>query len=150
MRDYQRDILLEKLDRDSGTLGIDIPEEIKINEEEIDYGLPDEYISGDCFLLKDYLLDLDKEDTVNESIDGVKIFLRKKINSSREHIKEHDISYSEGEKIVSEMKGVERALNTLRDPGESIDIEDEVNRKEKADQKRWLNFLRKATGNNNE
>ncbi|PHQ45429.1 hypothetical protein DJ68_12875, partial [Halorubrum sp. C3] len=62
-----------------------------------------------------------------------------------EPIEENEVSYEEGERLASSIIGIDRALEALEGL-DAPDPETEAKRQEAADQKRWMNFLKKALG----
>lgn len=55
------------------------------------------------------------------------------------------MSYDEGRRLAEDIVGIDRALNALEQL-RPVDLEQEEHRQNAADQKRWMNFLKKALG----
>src|SRR6056297_3283467 len=117
---YARSQLLERVEREGATVGVDIPERIEIQGEEVD--------------LRSFVFEIKRRDTIpageHERVDL---------------IEEGDISYEEGEELARAVIGIDRALNALESLGPT-DLEREQQAQEVADRKRWLSFLKKALG----
>jgi hypothetical protein len=128
MKEYEREALLDRADRDSVSVGTRIPRTVELD--------------GDEFELADYVFEAraGEEDDIKEK----KKLLRRRRNDLLDRIREDNLTYEEGEDIVERVAGIDRALNVLQGTGE--DIEAEARAKEKADQKRWQNFVKKVKG----
>lgn len=135
MREFQRKQLLERVDREGATVGADIPETITIQGEEID--------------LQEFVFETKRRDTVpqgeRERVETAKKNLRRERLKRRQRIEEGDISYERGEELARSIVGIDRALNAL-DQLEAVDIQQEADAKQTADQQRWMQFLQKALG----
>ncbi len=135
MNDIERRQLLERLDREGATVGADIPDRIEVQGEELD--------------LQSFVFEIRRRDTVpkgeRERVETAKKNLRRERLQRRQRIEEGDISYEEGEQLVEDVVGIERALNALEQLG-SANVEDEAQAQEMADRKRWMKFLKKALG----
>lgn len=135
MQEYERKQLLAKLDREGATVGADIPDRITVQGEEID--------------LREFVFEIKRRETIpsgeRERVDRAKKNLRRERLQRKQRIEEGDIPYDEGERLVESIIGIERALNALESLSPT-DIEQEEQRKEMADRKRWMNFLKQALG----
>lgn len=129
MKDYERKTLLEKLDRDGGTIGASIPEEVEF--------------AGESFPLRRYVVGDDRPD-VPFSEDEVKKRLRRLRLDLVDEIEEGDLDYEEGQHLVERVRGIGRALESLEGSGGSV--EREAHAAEVADEKRWRSFLEEVTG----
>jgi hypothetical protein len=136
VKEFQRKQLLERIERDSATVGVDIPDEITIQGEELD--------------LHEFVFEIRRRETVpsgeRDRVERAKKNLRRERLQRRQRIEDEDISFEEGERLADAIIGIDRALNALEQLG-TVDIEQEAKRQEAADQKRWMNFLKKALGN---
>jgi len=132
MKDYERETLLDRADRDSVSVGAHVPETVELDGEE--------------FALADYVFEAraGEADDVKEK----KKLLRNKRIDLLDEIRESDLTYEEGERIVERVAGIDRALNILQGSGGGIEAE--ARAKEKADEKRWLDFVDKVTGSDDE
>lgn len=136
MRDYEREILLERIGKESATVGASIPDEIEVQGETVD--------------LQEFVFEIKRRDTVpsgeRERVETAKRNLRRERIRRKERIEDGDVSFEEGEEVAEVIVGIDRALNALESLGSPTDIEGEEARQETADKKRWMNFLRKALG----
>lgn len=135
MKEFERKQLLERVDREGATVGASIPETITVQDEEID--------------LQEFVFEIKRRDTVpsgeRERVERAKKNLRRERLQRKQRIERGEMSYEEGERLAESVIGLDRALSAL----ESLDggdIEQEARRKETMDQKRWMNFLKKALG----
>jgi hypothetical protein len=135
VQEYDRKRLLERIEREAATVGVDIPESIEVQGEEI--------------ALHEFVFETKRRETVpageRERVDRAKKNLRRERLQRRQRIEEGDISYEEGERLANSIVGIDRALNALESLGPT-DVEAEAKAKEAADDKRWLNFLEQALG----
>ena len=135
MREFERKQLLERLDRDGATVGAEIPDRIEVQGEEID--------------LRSFVFEIKRRETVpkdeRERVETAKKNLRRERLQRRQRIEEGEINYEEGERLVRDVIGIDRALDALEQLGPA-DLEREARAQEVADRKRWMQFLRKALG----
>ncbi len=139
MREFERKQLLERIEREGATVGVDIPDRITVQGEEID--------------LQEFVFEIRRRETVpsgeRERVERAKKNLRRERLQRKQRIEDEDITYEEGERIAEAVIGIDRALNALEQLG-TVDLEQERKRQEAADRKRWMNFLRKALGHEDE
>ena len=135
MKDFERKQLLERIGRESATLGMDIPDEIEVQGEEIE--------------LQSFVFEIKRRDTIpsgeRERVDTAKRNLRRERMERKDRIEEGEISYEEGDRLANSIIGIDRALEALEQLGPA-NIEQEQQVKETADKKRWMKFLKKALG----
>jgi len=135
VKEYERKQLLERLDRAGSTIGADIPERITIQGEEV--------------ALREFVFEIKRRETVppgeRERVEEAKSNLRRERLQRRQRIEDGEISYEEGERLAEAVVGIDRALNALENLGPT-DLEGEAKRKEMADQKRWMSFLKQVLG----
>lgn len=135
VQEYQRKQLLERIGRESATLGVDIPERIEVQGQEV--------------TLHEFVFEIKRLDRVpkgeRERVEQAKKNLRRERLARKQRIEEADISFEEGEEIAEAIIGIDRALEALGSLG-PVDVEAEAKRQEAADTKRWVNFLRQALG----
>ncbi|QLH79554.1 hypothetical protein HZS55_20650 [Halosimplex rubrum] len=135
MQEYERKQLLERIGREGATVGATIPERIEIQGEHID--------------LREFVFEIKRRDTVpageRERVDQAKKNLRRERRERKEMIEDGDISRTEGEELTEAIVGIDRALNALENLGPT-NLEAEIEAQETADKKRWMNFLKKALG----
>jgi len=135
MKEYEREILLERIGRDGATVGADIPERIDVQGESID--------------LQEFVFEIKRRETVppgeRERVERAKKNLRRERLERKQLIEDREVDFDKGEEIAGAIIGIDRALNALESLGPT-DIETEQQRKEAADTKRWMNFLQQALG----
>jgi hypothetical protein len=135
VKEFERKGLLERIEREGATVGADIPETIEVQGEEIE--------------LHQFVFEIKRRDTVpageRERVDRAKKNLRRERLQRKQRLEEADISYEEGERLVEAIIGIDRALNALEQLG-ATDLEREAEAQEAADRKRWMKFLKKALG----
>lgn len=136
MQEYERKQLLERVEREGATVGADIPETITVQGEEID--------------LRTFVFEIKRRGTVppgeRERVERAKRNLRRERLERLERIEEGEITRAEGEELARSIIGIDRALNALESLGPT-DLEREEQAKRAADTKRWMSFLKKALGN---
>jgi len=135
VKEFERKQLLERIEREGATVGVDIPDRITVQGEEID--------------LQEFVFEIRRRETVptgeRERVERAKKNLRRERLQRKQRIENEDIAHEEGERIAEAVIGIDRALNALEQLG-TVDLEQEAKRQETADRKRWMNFLRKALG----
>ncbi|MDZ7689307.1 MAG: DUF5788 family protein [Halobacteriales archaeon] len=136
MKEYQRETLLERAERDSVSVGVRVPEKIELGDDEEE------------FALNDYVFEVRAGEVDAEDMKEKKKLLRRKRLELLDEIREGDLTYEEGERVVERVAGIDRALNILQGSGASIEAE--ARAKEKADEKRWMDFVKKVTGSDGE
>lgn len=135
MQEYERKQLLERIGRESSTLGVDIPDRIDIQGEPVH--------------LREFVFEIKRRETVpageRDRVEQAKRNLRRERLERKELIEAGEISFEEGEEVAKAVIGIDRALEALEGLGpESVDAE--AKRQEAADTKRWMTFLKKALG----
>ena len=135
MKEYERKQLLERLDREGSTIGVDIPERITVRGEPVD--------------LREFVFEIKRMESVppgeRDRVQSAKSNLRRERLARRGRIEEDDLSYAEAEELVESILGIDRALNALESLGPT-DLEAEARRREVADRKRWMSFLKQVLG----
>lgn len=135
MKPYERKQLLARVERDGATIGVSIPETVDVQGEPVD--------------LREFVMEISRRDTVpageRERVDRAKRNLRRERTERLDRLEDGDISKAEGEDLANAIVGIDRALNALESLGPT-DLEGERERKEAADQKRWVSFLKQALG----
>ena len=136
MQEYERKQLLERVGREGSTLGVDIPEDIEIQ--------------GETVRLREFVFEIKRRETVpageRDRVERAKRNLRRERLERLELIEAGEIGFEEGERVASAIIGIDRALEALQNLG-SESVADEADRQEAADTKRWMDFLKKALGN---
>ncbi|QLG28608.1 hypothetical protein HUG10_14105 [Halorarum halophilum] len=135
MQPYEQKQLLERVNRESATIGAAIPEQITVQGEEID--------------LREFVFEIKRRDTVpageRDRVERAKRNLRRERLDRLEPIEENEVDFATGEDLAASIIGIDRALEALEQL-EPADIESEAERQEAMDQKRWMSFLKKALG----
>ena len=135
VKEFERKQLLERVNREAATVGAEIPETIDVQGEEVD--------------LRTFVFEIKRRDTIppgeRERVDRAKKNLRRERLQRVQRIEEGDVTYERGERIAESVIGIDRALNALEQL-RPVDLEGEADRKEAADRKRWMNFLKQALG----
>lgn len=139
MREYERTVLLERIDREGATVGTSMPATITHDGEEVAVRDPVmELASGD-----------DLSDGDHARATELKRTLRRRRSELHECIESGDITKREGEELVEVITGIDRALNALDQLGEPS-VTEQARQHEKVDQQRWMSFLREALGHDQE
>jgi hypothetical protein len=135
VKEYERKQLLERLDREGSTVGVDIPERITVQGEPVDLG--------------EFVFEIKRMDSVpageRERVQTAKSNLRRERLERRGRIEDGDLSYEEAKELVESILGIDRALNALESLGPT-DLEAEARKQEVADRKRWMSFLKQVLG----
>ncbi|HKJ59168.1 MAG TPA: DUF5788 family protein [Halobacteriales archaeon] len=135
MKEYQRKQLVERLDREGSTVGVQIPERIDVQGEPVD--------------LREFVFEIKRRETVpageRERVEEAKKNLRRERLARRQRIEAGEVSYEEGERLAESVLGIDRALNALESLGPT-DLESEASEREAADTKRWMSFLKQVLG----
>ncbi|MEF8778940.1 MAG: DUF5788 family protein [Natronomonas sp.] len=139
MQEYERKQLLERIDRESSTLGVEIPERIEIQGEEIQ--------------LREFVFEIKRRETVpageRDRVEQAKRNLRRERLERKDRIDTGEVSFETGEQLAEAVIGIDRALEALENL-KSESVEAEAKRQEAADTKRWMDFLKKALGHDDD
>jgi hypothetical protein len=139
VQEYERKQLLERIGRESATLGVDIPDCIDVQGEEVE--------------LQEFVFEIKRLDSVppgeRDRVEQAKRNLRRERLERKEQIEEGEITFEEGETVADAIIGIDRALEALENLG-SESVEAEAKRQETADTKRWMSFLKQALGHDDE
>lgn len=135
MQEYERKQLLERVEREGATIGMQIPEEIDVQ--------------GETVALQEFVFEIKRRETVpageRERVEQAKRNLRKERLERLNRLEEGEISREEGERLAESIIGIDRALEGLQQLGPA-DVEAEAKAQEIADRKRWTRFMRQALG----
>jgi hypothetical protein len=135
VKEFERKQLLERVNREAATIGVDIPDVIDVQGEEIH--------------LRDFVFEIKRRETVppgeKERVEQAKRNLRRERLQRVQQIENDEVTFEEGETLVQSIVGIDRALNALEQL-RSSDLEQEAKLKAAADQKRWMSFLKQALG----
>lgn len=129
MNDRERQRLLDAAERSSGTIGVDIPDEISLQGTTVDLT---------AFVFECKRLDAVPE-AEREQIEEMKLALKRERLARKRRIEDEDITREEGEEIVETIRGIDRAITAL----EGIDTPSysEQVRREKLESARELRSL---------
>jgi len=130
MNDAERQTLLDRVNRQSATVGATIPETISVHGEEI--------------ALREFLVETRKIETLppetRELVSRARQTLAAERKQRVERLKTDQLSREEAEALADEIIGIDRARNalkTIRHP----DFGDQANSASIDDYKRWLSFV---------
>jgi hypothetical protein len=135
VREFERAKLIERIERESATVGADIPERIELGDDAVD--------------LRSFVFEIRRRETIppgeRDRVEDAKRSLRRARRERKDDIEVGDIDFERGEQIAREVIGIDRALEALEDLSAS-DVEAEAEASAAADRRRWMRFLRKALG----
>ncbi len=135
MQEFERKRLLERVGRESATVGADIPDRIDVQGEEVE--------------LRDFVFEIKSRETVPESerdrVERAKRNLRRERRERMQRLEEGEMTYEEGERIAESVVGIDRALDALEQLRPQ-DLNKEAEVQEAQDRKRWVRFLKQALG----
>jgi hypothetical protein len=137
VKQFRRKQLVERIEKEGATVGADIPDTIDVQGEEIE--------------LQQFVFEIKRRDTIpkgeRERVDRAKKNLRRERLQRKQRIEDEgvEISYEEGEELADAIIGIDRALNALESLDQT-DLEQEEQLQEAQDRKRWMKFLKKALG----
>jgi hypothetical protein len=135
VQEYERERLLEQVERDAATVGAAIPDRIEV--------------AGETIPLKRFVFEVKRLDQVPDAkraeVAETKKLLRRERRARKRELAEDAIDRQRGEELVQTIVGIDRALNALESLG-ATDLEAEMARSEAADRKRWLSFLDSVLG----
>jgi len=139
VQEYERKQLLERVEREGATVGADIPETITVQGEDID--------------LRTFVFEIKRRETIpsgeRERVEQAKKNLRRERLERLEQIEEGEITREKGEELAGSIIGIDRALNALESLGPT-NLEREQKVQQAQDRKRWMSFLKKALGENDD
>jgi len=132
---FERERLLERVDREGATVGGRIPAQVELEDGTFD--------------LRDFVFEVKRRDEldadVREQVTEVVKSLRRARLSRRATIEAGEVPVETGERLADEILGIDRALTALGSL-EPTDLEAEAAAHERADQERWLSFLGQVRG----
>lgn len=133
MNQRQRERLLGRVERPSGTIGKEVPEELTVQGTTID--------------LKAFVFDCERLDTIPEDerdrIEDVKTNLKRERLERKQRIARDDISFEEGERLVQSIRGIDRAINALAGL-DSPSIGEQLRQKKLQDARELLSLIRQG------
>ncbi|SDX55590.1 DUF5788 family protein [Halobellus clavatus] len=135
MKEFERKQLLERVNREAATVGAEIPDSIDVQGEAIE--------------LQTFVFEIKRRETIppgeRDRVERAKKNLRRERLQRLQRIEDGEISYEKGVELAESIVGIDRALNALEQL-RPVDLEQEAEVKETADQKRWMTFLKQALG----
>lgn len=135
MKPYEREGLIERVEREGATVGARIPDRVSVQGQEM--------------ALREFVFETRKKEGIasdeRERVEEAKRNLRRERLERRHRLEEADITVEDGEELAASIVGLDRALHALEDLGPT-DLEREAKAQETADQKRWMTFLKQALG----
>jgi hypothetical protein len=135
MKPYEREGLIERVEREGATVGATIPEAVSVQGREM--------------ALREFVFETRKKDGVapdeRETLQQAKRNLRRERVERRSRLEDDEMTLEEGEALAASIVGIDRALHALNDLGPT-DLAGEAKASEAADQKRWMSFLKQALG----
>lgn len=130
MNEQEREQYLSRIRKESSTIGIDIPDNIDIDGENIPIG--------------DIVFKYSSENNIQGfdfDISELKVGLRRERNSIIEIIETEEISEKKAEDYVSKVKKIDRILNALESDDQDYGQKSKI--KEAKRDIKWKNFLDK-------
>jgi hypothetical protein len=137
VQDFERKQLLERIERESSTIGADIPDGIEVQGEEIE--------------LQSFVFEIKRRETIppgeRERVETAKRNLRRERLQRKQRLEGDyaEITWNEGDELANSIIGIDRALDALEQLGPAT-IEQEEQAQKTADKQRWMKFLQKALG----
>lgn len=139
MREYDRTILLERVDRDGSTVGVRMPMTVEVG--------------GETVAVREPVLELTGTDELSDSQRERAAALARTLRAARteryQQLKGDDLDREAGERLADTIAGLDRALNALAQldaPG----VAEQAEQRSRVDQQRWLSFLKEALGHDTE
>lgn len=135
MRDYEREALRERVQREGSTVGASIPEVVEVDGEEIHLRRRVMELTATSDPAEDRRAEVDR---LRRGLRG----LRRELVAD---IDRPGLTGAEGDEIVERVAGIDRALNALAQldaPG----VAEQARRQARLDERRWMEFLREALG----
>lgn len=136
MKEYEREAILDRVDRDSATVGAAIPEEIVLD--------------GESVVLRELVADLSTQSDLSESdreqVQALVIALRQKRAALVSRIEESIEDRETADRVADRIIGVNRALSVLAGIDETETIEAAMQAQSVADTQRWISFVKEAKG----
>lgn len=135
MREYDRAVLLERVEREGATIGATIPSSLEVD--------------GESVAVRATVLDLVGAEALSaadrERAGALARHLRRARRERHDRLRAGECDRETGEDLVAEIAGIDRAMNALAQldaPG----VAEQARHRERVDRERWLAFLREALG----
>lgn len=123
---------ISMIEKDSSTVGVKIPENIEIRNENIN--------------LKEIVLEVNRDSDLENEYGltelELKKLLRREKNDLVSKIEDGEVSEEEAEEIVNKVRKIDRSLNSITSDREES-LEKKIKRKEAMKEKKWRNFIKK-------
>lgn len=130
MNERQRRRLLDEVQRSSKTIGKEIPDELAVQGTTVD--------------LKEFVFECNRLETIPEDerdrIEEMKTKLKRERLDRKQRLRDEDIAYEEGERLVRSVHGIDRALNALEGL-DSPGVEEQLRQKELEDARELLSLI---------
>lgn len=135
MNEQQQRQLLDEVQRQSKTLGKEIPDELTVQGTTVD--------------LKAFVFECKRLDTIppkeRDRVEELKRQLKRERLERKQRLSDGKVSYEKGEQLVRSIHGIDRAVNALESLDEP-DIGEQLRQKQIDDAKEVLTLLRQARG----
>jgi len=130
MDEYERKRLLDSVERNSGTIGTELPETVTVRGTEVD--------------LREFVFECRRLDAVTdedrERLEAMKRRLKRERLARKQRIAEDEVTVEEGETLVESIRGLDRAITAL----EGIDTpsySETLRQKNQQDARRLLSLV---------
>jgi hypothetical protein len=131
MNEQQRRELIDEIQRSTGTIGSDLPDELDVQGTTID--------------VREFVFECKRLDAIpegeRERIDDVKADLHRERLERKQRLEREDISVAEGEDLVESIHGLDRALNAL-DGLDEPDLSEQLRQEKLEDARELLSLMR--------
>lgn len=131
----ERNHLREKINRDSLTIGVSIPEELTVQGQTIPLQT----------LIFEICSSEDVPDHLNDNISSIKRDLIREMSDCIQTIENEEITYNTGQELVTKVAQIQRAINIVENPTENHDISTHAQRSQAKDTKKWRDFVDRIT-----
>ncbi len=136
VKEYERQALLDRLNRDGATIGASIPERLSVQGEPCE--------------LRKTILALQEEAARSPAqqarVDQLTVSLRRERTARMRSIETDDLDRAAAEDLATSIIGIDRALDALQALGAETNIEAEIERQRQAEHERWRAFIHRARG----
>lgn len=132
----KREMYLEKIEKETSTVGVEMPDNMEINDINYPVG--------------DILFNISSDNTFPDSIDISESDFKKNLIEERQNlvdnIKNGDITEDKANSIVKKINRIDRIINTLTNDNVSFEEKNKRNKAKKT--AKWRNFVDKIKNNN--
>ncbi len=134
MKPHEREALLERVERESATVGASIPERLRLE--------------GETVRLRTRILSLQRRDSLDPSAEEERerllVALRGKRRELLDRLEQDPLDREDGEELAGRIIEIDRARSALRDAGEDTEIEEEIREQRVQDAERWRSFVKRT------